>query len=329
MARGRRARRASRGPVALLGADAHEQLLAAQPQPGLAGQEAHPDGVLARRRQLDVELLARPAAQEGVGQLQQHPGAVAGLGIGAAGAAVLHVAERLEPLSTSRVIGLAGDAHDEAEAAGACSSRGSYSGFGRTSATRREYHRADPNGSRVSRFYESFDSVGLTGCRYRALVSLIDSGWAAWLPQELAARIARAGGGPRNRRDFRAGSRRTRTICGRSAGSGSVSSVASRIDLRSERTASRRRSRSAARGPRAGCRCAAAAVADEAVELVLTLDHDDLRELDQVRGSPFDVGGRRPRSRRCRRSTVPSASDVGRNDPCPCGSGKKFKRCHG
>jgi preprotein translocase subunit SecA len=20
---------------------------------------------------------------------------------------------------------------------------------------------------------------------------------------------------------------------------------------------------------------------------------------------------------------------VGRNDPCPCGSGKKFKRCHG
>jgi preprotein translocase subunit SecA len=22
-------------------------------------------------------------------------------------------------------------------------------------------------------------------------------------------------------------------------------------------------------------------------------------------------------------------SDVGRNDPCPCGSGKKFKKCHG
>ncbi len=21
--------------------------------------------------------------------------------------------------------------------------------------------------------------------------------------------------------------------------------------------------------------------------------------------------------------------DVGRNDPCPCGSGQKFKRCHG
>jgi len=23
------------------------------------------------------------------------------------------------------------------------------------------------------------------------------------------------------------------------------------------------------------------------------------------------------------------ADKVGRNDPCPCGSGKKFKRCHG
>jgi preprotein translocase subunit SecA len=29
---------------------------------------------------------------------------------------------------------------------------------------------------------------------------------------------------------------------------------------------------------------------------------------------------------------APSAQDgprVGRNDPCPCGSGKKFKHCHG
>jgi preprotein translocase subunit SecA len=26
---------------------------------------------------------------------------------------------------------------------------------------------------------------------------------------------------------------------------------------------------------------------------------------------------------------APAAAKVGRNDPCPCGSGKKFKRCHG
>jgi len=24
-----------------------------------------------------------------------------------------------------------------------------------------------------------------------------------------------------------------------------------------------------------------------------------------------------------------SAKTVGRNDPCPCGSGKKYKKCHG
>jgi preprotein translocase subunit SecA len=26
---------------------------------------------------------------------------------------------------------------------------------------------------------------------------------------------------------------------------------------------------------------------------------------------------------------VPAAAKVGRNDPCPCGSGKKYKKCHG
>jgi preprotein translocase subunit SecA len=27
--------------------------------------------------------------------------------------------------------------------------------------------------------------------------------------------------------------------------------------------------------------------------------------------------------------TVNSGSKIGRNDPCPCGSGKKYKKCHG
>jgi uncharacterized protein YchJ len=26
---------------------------------------------------------------------------------------------------------------------------------------------------------------------------------------------------------------------------------------------------------------------------------------------------------------VKTEQDVGRNDPCPCGSGKKYKKCHG
>ncbi|TFG62800.1 MAG: hypothetical protein E4H28_07235, partial [Gemmatimonadales bacterium] len=25
----------------------------------------------------------------------------------------------------------------------------------------------------------------------------------------------------------------------------------------------------------------------------------------------------------------PGSAEVGRNDPCPCGSGKKYKKCHG
>ncbi|TMU79939.1 hypothetical protein FGG79_21455, partial [Bacillus sp. BHET2] len=26
---------------------------------------------------------------------------------------------------------------------------------------------------------------------------------------------------------------------------------------------------------------------------------------------------------------LPEGMRVGRNDPCPCGSGKKYKQCHG
>src|SRR6188474_2483629 len=29
------------------------------------------------------------------------------------------------------------------------------------------------------------------------------------------------------------------------------------------------------------------------------------------------------------RPSVSAAPKIGRNDPCPCGSGKKFKKCHG
>ena len=29
------------------------------------------------------------------------------------------------------------------------------------------------------------------------------------------------------------------------------------------------------------------------------------------------------------RQQVVSGAKVGRNDPCPCGSGKKYKKCHG
>ncbi|MCC6783055.1 MAG: preprotein translocase subunit SecA [Planctomycetes bacterium] len=37
----------------------------------------------------------------------------------------------------------------------------------------------------------------------------------------------------------------------------------------------------------------------------------------------------RKRAEEQRIKTAAAAQDVGRNDPCPCGSGKKFKKCHG
>ncbi|MFL5843566.1 MAG: SEC-C metal-binding domain-containing protein, partial [Solirubrobacteraceae bacterium] len=49
-----------------------------------------------------------------------------------------------------------------------------------------------------------------------------------------------------------------------------------------------------------------------------------------ARKDPLIVGAGRPRS--LSSSPTPANVDwstVGRNDPCPCGSGKKFKKCHG
>ena len=42
----------------------------------------------------------------------------------------------------------------------------------------------------------------------------------------------------------------------------------------------------------------------------------------------FDAAltGRRPGERQ---GTFVSTAKVGRNEPCPCGSGKKYKKCHG
>jgi hypothetical protein len=38
------------------------------------------------------------------------------------------------------------------------------------------------------------------------------------------------------------------------------------------------------------------------------------------------LAGRRPGERQ---GTIVAAAKVGRNEPCPCGSGKKYKKCHG
>jgi len=49
---------------------------------------------------------------------------------------------------------------------------------------------------------------------------------------------------------------------------------------------------------------------------------------DEVgRGSAPDGAPRQPEQRKL--EPVRVEKKVGRNDPCPCGSGKKYKNCHG
>ncbi|HTJ75937.1 MAG TPA: SEC-C domain-containing protein [Acidimicrobiales bacterium] len=57
--------------------------------------------------------------------------------------------------------------------------------------------------------------------------------------------------------------------------------------------------------------------ADEVVELVAARDRAHARQYEPAEPVTF------------RSSDVPFGRKVGRNEPCPCGSGKKFKQCHG
>ena len=84
---------------------------------GVARQEDEPGAVLAGRRQGDAEPGAL-AAQEPVRHLEQDAGAVAGVRLAAAGAAVQEVDQDLERLAHDRVRAPPLDVHDEADAAG-------------------------------------------------------------------------------------------------------------------------------------------------------------------------------------------------------------------
>jgi hypothetical protein len=158
---------------------------------------------------------------------------------------------------------------------------------------------------------------------------LIDSGWAAWLPLELTAALEALAGGAPARRAFR-----DRLAAGPDAVAADrwerFRLVApSRIDVpqtADDLTAEESYALLAELGLVAGS--PPRLVTPEAVELVLTLDHDDVRDLERIRaartteGVGADLSG------------LPSlgdvfGKDVGRNDPCPCGSGRKFKKCHG
>ncbi len=102
----------------LLDGDPHAQLLAAQAQRRIVREEAHRDGVVARRRQLQLELGTREAAQQPVRHLQHQPGAVARVGIGPTRPAVLHRGQHRQRALDHLAAAHAVRTRDQAEAAG-------------------------------------------------------------------------------------------------------------------------------------------------------------------------------------------------------------------
>jgi preprotein translocase subunit SecA len=56
-------------------------------------------------------------------------------------------------------------------------------------------------------------------------------------------------------------------------------------------------------------------------EYVQDIERKKKRQMDEIRMS---TGGDAPKP-----ETIHRGEKVGRNDPCPCGSGKKYKKCHG
>jgi preprotein translocase subunit SecA len=52
-------------------------------------------------------------------------------------------------------------------------------------------------------------------------------------------------------------------------------------------------------------------------------------DLSNLKTTKEEIGGGRGKSEPKKMEPVRVAQKVGRNEPCPCGSGKKYKQCHG
>ncbi|HET6848702.1 MAG TPA: SEC-C metal-binding domain-containing protein [Gaiellales bacterium] len=154
--------------------------------------------------------------------------------------------------------------------------------------------------------------------------NLIDSGWAAWLPNELVETLEARDGGSAARRDLRRRLERGPSEADRERWDRFALVCPSRIDLPAGAEGLTEE-----RALEILDQLGLMEAAPEPVELVLTLDNDEVRELERVR-SARDVGevGALPADMPSL-DAVLGGGKVGRNDPCPCGSGKKFKRCHG
>ena len=61
----------------------------------------------------------------------------------------------------------------------------------------------------------------------------------------------------------------------------------------------------------------------------ITSTYQELYEAEQARQKRIAQERARKQSQQSQQARPRSTAKVGRNDPCPCGSGKKYKRCHG
>ena len=163
------------------------------------------------------------------------------------------------------------------------------------------------------------------------MAGLIDSGWAAWLPPELVGAMEALDANAAGKRAFAKRLADGPDAEARERWDRFALVAPSRIDvpassdgLTPEECWALLADLGLAEGdpPRAVAH-------PEPVELVLTLDHDQVRELEGVRMAREVGDPATPVEALPSLEARFGGAKVGRNDPCPCGSGKKFKRCHG
>ncbi len=125
-----------------------DQLLERPPALGIARQVADSYAIAARGRQVDS---GHRAAHEGIGDLQQDPGAVARVGISALGAPVLHVLQSLQGLLHHGVAGLAPQLRHQGDAAAVVLICGVVEASGRAGPLSKAVHEAVPGKTRMGR----------------------------------------------------------------------------------------------------------------------------------------------------------------------------------
>jgi SEC-C motif len=161
-------------------------------------------------------------------------------------------------------------------------------------------------------------------------MSVIDTGWAAWLPFELSTALDALTGGSAARRTLRRQLAAGPDEAARERWERFRLVAPSRLDVPIDADGL----------TEADCYALLEGLGlvagdpprlteAEAVELVLTLDEEERRELDRIRAARDPGEAATPIDALPSLGTAFGGGDVGRNDPCPCGSGQKFKRCHG